>query len=275
MSRSPVAIIAGAGRFPFHVAEEAKREGHRVVAAGLKGWVDPALAGCVDAYEEVVVGQLGHLITWLKSQGAERVVMAGKVTKGIFFDSGVSFDAEALAALSRAHGMSVQALLGAVADRLAEEGMTLLDSSAFLRSHLAAEGVLTKRAPRPNEQGDVQVGVEVAHRLATLDVGQTVVVKDRVVIAVEALEGTDAVIRRAHTLAGGGLVVVKTAAQNQDRRFDLPVVGLETIATLRTCGATCLAIEAGSALLLEREALVAQANAADLCLVGIPPDRGP
>lgn len=269
MPSSQVAIIAGAGRFPFHVAEAARRQGLSVVAMGIQGWADPSLAAQVDGYEEVAVGRLGELIARLKSHGVRQAVMAGKVTKGVLLDRRTSFDAEALGVLSQVHEPSVGALLGAIGKRLADEGITLLDSSTFLRSDLCPSGVLTSRAPTRQEQEDIRVGVPAARQLAALDIGQTVVVKDRVVVAAEALEGTDAAIRRAHQLVGDHLVVVKTAAPQQDRRFDLPVIGAATLGIVRECGVSCLAVEAGLTLVLEREALVRIANAAGICLVGV------
>ena len=161
-----------------------------------------------------------------------------------------------------------------MANRLASEGITLLDSSTFLRANLCPAGVLTRRAPSAAEQNDIPIGFRAARQLASLDIGQTVIVKGRVIIAVEALEGTDAAIRRAHALAGDGLVAVKAASPTQDRRFDLPVIGAETIATLAAAGVSCLAVEADTTLLLDRDALIAAADAARLALVGVaaPPD---
>lgn len=264
-----VAVIAGSGRFPFHVADEAKRQGVEIVAVGLRGWVDPALAHHVQDYVELGVGELRRLIEWLKAQRVTQAIMAGKVTKDVLLDPRALFDAEVRAILTQARDCSVPALLGAVGDRLAQHGITLLDSSTFLQSCLCPLGVLTDRRPSAEESADIEVGMRVARALTALDVGQTVVVKCRVVVALEALEGTDAAIRRAHDLAGDGFVVVKLAGPAQDRRFDLPIVGPETIQTLRDHGVTCLAVEAGSTLLLERDAVLAQANAARVALVGI------
>jgi len=268
----PIAIIAGAGRFPFHVAQEAKRHGVAVVALGIQGWADGSLAGLVDAYEEVAVGQLGRLIERLKSHQVRQAIMAGKVTKEVLLDRRTAFDAEALGVLRQVSGMSVNAVLGAIGARLAQEGIVLLDSSTFLKANLCPAGVVTSRGPTDEERADIHVGARVARALALLDIGQTVIVKRGVVVAVEALEGTDAAIRRAHALAGDGLVVVKTAAADQDRRFDLPVIGVETITTLRETGATCLAVLADATLLLDRAALIASANAAGLCIVGVQGD---
>ena len=270
---SRIALIAGAGRFPFHVAAAAKRQGVNVLAIGIQGWVDPSLAKAVDAYEELGIGQLGELIARLKTQQVRSAIMAGKVTKDVLLDARGSFDAEAGRILAGAKELSVGALLGAIGDRLAREGITLLDSSTFLQADLCPAGVVTSRAPTDAEQADIAVGMAAARALAALDVGQTVVVKRKVVVAVEALEGTDAAIQRAHALAGSGLVVVKAASPAQDRRFDLPVIGTQTIATLQTAGVCCLAVEAGTTLLLDRSAVLAAANAATLCIVGVSVDN--
>ncbi|MBI4597328.1 MAG: UDP-2,3-diacylglucosamine diphosphatase LpxI [Candidatus Omnitrophica bacterium] len=267
---SPIGIIAGAGQFPIHVAEEAKRQGAAVVGIGIEGWVDPAFASHVEAYEELPIGQLKRLIERLKAHQVRHVIMAGKVTKEVLVKAKDRFDAEALAIIIRAGGnMSANALLGAVGKRLAREGMTLMDSSALLSDSLCPVGVLTKRRPTADEERDIRLGAEAARAMAALDVGQTVVVKSGVIVAVEALEGTDAAILRAHGLAGAGCVVVKTGSKKQDRRFDLPVIGPMTIATLREASAACLAVEARTTLMLDRAAIVQAATEAGLCLVGL------
>ena len=269
---SRIAIIAGSGRFPFHVAQEAKRQGAVLVAIGIQGWADATLASHVEAYEELPVGQIGRIIKQLKSWDVRQAVMAGKVTKHVLVNGRTAFDLRALSLLGRVKEFSVPVLLGAIGQMLADEGITLLDSSTFLKESLCPLGVLTARAPTAAEQTDMQLGLRVARALAALDVGQTVLVKNAVVVAVEALEGTDAAIQRAQTLAGGGLVMVKTASPNQDRRFDLPIIGMETIAHLAASGGACLSVEAGTTLLLDRDALIASANAAKLCLVGVSPE---
>jgi DUF1009 family protein len=264
-----IAVIAGAGQFPLLVAQEAKRQGHAVIAFGVQGWADPSLAQAVEAYESVEVGSIGVLIARLKAHAVRQAIMAGKVTKDVLFRPATAFDTETLNLLRAVKGASVNALLGAIAKRLAREGITLMDSSTFLKSSLCPAGVLTTAQPSAAQQGDIRVGVQAARRLASLDVGQTVVIKRGVIVAVEALEGTDAAIRRAHALAGGELVVVKAASPKQDLRFDLPVLGCETVDVLRESGVSCLAVQARKTLLLEKDRLIASANAAGLCLVGI------
>lgn len=272
MSRtSRVAIIAGAGRFPFHVAQEGKRQGYQVITLGLRGWVDPSLAAQVDAYEEVDVGELGRMIERLKSHEVRQVIMAGKVTKEVLVRPRETFDASARALIGRAADASVHHLLGEIANLLAAEGITLLDSSTWLRANLCPKGPVTTRPPSAAETADIGVGYRAARQLAALDIGQTVIVKNRVVVAVEALEGTDAAIQRAYALAGPGLVVVKAASPAQDRRFDLPVIGVETMTILAQSGVSCVAVEANTTLLLDREALVERANASDICVIGVTP----
>lgn len=267
-----IALIAGAGRFPLHVAQEAKRQGRGVLALGIRGWVDPSLAGQVESYEEIAVGQLGHLIDRLKTEGIREAIMAGKVTKEVLVSQRTAFDWEALKLLGHVRDFSVSSVLGAIGNRLASEGIVLLDSSTFLKANLCPEGVMTSRKPTAEEQETIRVGARAARAIASLDIGQTVVVKGRVVIAVEALEGTDAAIRRAHALAGPGLVVVKTASPDHDRRFDLPVLGLDTAGVIAECSVTCVAVERGTTLLLDREALIGSLNQAKVCLIGIAVD---
>jgi DUF1009 family protein len=264
-----VALIAGAGRFPFEVAAAARAQGIPIYAVGMRGWADPSLRQAVDRYEELAVGQLGELLQQFRAWGVRRAVMAGKVTKAVLFTQPQAFDSVMQELLRAAPDASAGSLLGAVAQRLAQEGVELLDSSAFLRGALCPEGALTARAPNPGEWEDIRAGLRAARQLAALDIGQTVVIRRGVVVAVEALEGTDAAIRRAHELAGPGLVVVKVAAAQQDRRFDLPVIGPQTIDHLTASGVSCLAMEAGQTLLLQRERLVAQADTAGLCLIGV------
>ena len=270
-STSTIGIIAGAGQFPFYVAREAKHQGRRVVGFGIRGWAEGTLQHEVDVYHDVAIGQLGRLIQQLKADHVTEVLMAGKVTKAVLVNARESFDAEALGILMRAGGNpTVPALLGAVAKRLGRDGITLIDSSTFLKESLCPAGVLTTRRPTPVEEDDIQLGCRAARAMASLDIGQTIVMHRGVIVAVEALEGTDAAIRRAGTLvAEGGCVVVKTGAPEQDRRFDLPIIGASTISILQETRATCLAVEAGVTLLLDRERVIASANDAKISIVGV------
>lgn len=264
-----IGIVAGGGRFPLHVAQAAKRQGVRVVGIGLQGWVDPGLAERVDIYEELPVGQLGRIRERLNAHHVTQATLAGKVTKEALWDPRAAFDGDALRILQHAREGTVPQLVEAIGRYLGSFGITLVDSSHWLRSSLCPEGSLTSRGPTADEWRDVEAGLGAARTLAALDIGQTVVVKRGIVVAVEALEGTDATIQRAHALAGEGLVVVKVASPHQDRRMDLPVVGTQTLSTLRDTGVTCLAVEAHVTVLLDREDVIASANEAGLCLIGV------
>lgn len=269
MQSQRLGIIAGAGRFPFYVAQEAKKIGIPVAVAGLKGWADASLFAGADAFCELPVGRFADLIAWFKQHEVTGAVMAGKVTKEVLFSGSEEFDDSLKAVLATAGDSSVNALLGAVAQGLQDQGIAVLDSSSLLKDNLAPAGLITAREPSDVEQQDIQVGLKAARLMAELDVGQTVVVRQGVVVAVEALEGTDATIKRAGRLVGDGLVVVKTASPTQDRRFDLPCIGPDTLQVFRESGVKCLAVEAGSTLLLDRERLLEQAEADGLCIWGV------
>lgn len=259
-------IIAGCGPLPFIVAREARAQGRRVVAVGLREETDPALAGSVDAIHWIGVGQLGGLIRALKRERVAEAVMVGKVHLTHLF-SRVRPDLKGALLFLKVPDLRGDTLLEAIADELARQGIRLLDCSAYLGPVLTRPGVLTRRAPSPQEQADIAFGREMARAIAALRIGQTVVVRQRTVVAVESVEGTDAAIRRGGELANGGVVVVKVSRPGQDMRFDLPTVGPETLRALREARATALALDAGRSLLLEREAVLAEADAAGITIV--------
>src|SRR5262245_58636502 len=240
---SPLGLIAGNGRFPFLVAAAARRSGRRVVAAAIREEAFPELAGAVDEIHWVGLGQLGSCIEALRSAGVREAVMAGQVKHRQIF-SDVVPDLKLMAVLARLAVKSTDSLIGGVADALAREGITLLPSTAFLADQLAEAGAMTRRRPSGDEGRDVEYGERVARVLAGMDLGQTVAVKDRAAVALEAMEGTDEVIRRAGGIAGGGVVVVKVAKPRQDMRFDMPVVGRGTLAAMAEAGARVLAVDA-------------------------------
>ena len=246
---APLGLIAGNGRFPFLVAAAGRRAGRRVVAVAIKEETDPALAGEVDEIHWVSLGQLGRCIDALKSGGVREAVMAGQVKHKQIF-SGIVPDLKMMALLARLALKNTDSLIGAVADALGREGIALLSSTALLQDQLATPGAMTRRRPSGDEQKDVEYGREVARALAGFDVGQTVVVKDRAAVAVEAMEGTDEAIRRAGRIAGPGCTVVKVAKPRQDVRFDVPVVGPGHGGRhARGPGAATLAVQAGATLL--------------------------
>jgi DUF1009 family protein len=263
-----IGLIAGGGRFPVLFAESARRAGHRVVATGFVRQTLPALEATVDALTWVKLGEFGRVAAALRAGGADRAVMLGDVAKARFFRDAFPD----LAALKILAGVAVRSddnLLRAIARWLEGEGLPVVDPAPFLADRLAPEGVLTRRAPSEAEWSDVRYGLELARGIGRLDLGQTVVVKDGVAIAVEALEGTDACIRRGGELARADAVVVKAVKPQQDRRFDLPAVGPETVDVMRAARAVVLAVEAGATLVMDRDELVRRADAARIAVVGV------
>jgi hypothetical protein len=264
---SPLGLIAGNGRFPFLVAAAGRRAGRRVVAVAIKEETDPALAGEVDEIHWVSLGQLGRCIDALKGGGVREAVMAGQVKHKQIF-AGIVPDLKMMALLARLALKNTDSLIGAVADALGREGIALLSSTVLLQDQMATAGAMAGRRPSADELKDVEYGREVARALAGFDIGQTVVVKDRAAVAVEAMEGTDEVIRRAGRIAGAGCTVVKVAKPRQDVRFDVPVVGPGTVAAMGEVQARVLAVQAGATLLLDRGELLAQAERADIAVWG-------
>jgi DUF1009 family protein len=264
-----IGLIAGGGRFPILFAESARRAGHRVVAVAHKNETDPALERSVDAFTWVKLGQLGHVRDALKRGGATQSVMLGAITKKRFFADAM-LDATGLKVLARVAVRSDDNLLRAIARFLDEEGVPISDPTPYLQDRLAREGVMGRHAPTEEEWADARYGLELARGIGRLDLGQTVVVKDRVALAVEALEGTDACIRRGGELArSGGFVVVKAVKPNQDRRFDLPAVGTDTVEAIRDAGGRVLAVEAGATLVMDLERMVERADRAKIAVVGL------
>jgi DUF1009 family protein len=262
-------LIAGNGRLPFLVAQAYKSKAdRRVVAVGFKGDTDPALATLVDDFAWIGVGQLGRLIRRFKQAGTEEAVMAGQITPTRLFAK-IAFDARGLKVFAGLKDRKADTIFAAVGDELARDGIRLVDSTRYLDEHLPAEGVLTRTQPTPEQLADVAFGAEAAVELGRLDVGQTVVVKNRAVVAVEALEGTNEAIERGGRLGGQGVVVVKMAKPEQDMRFDVPVIGPETIDALAAAGAALIAIEAKRTFLVEETTTLRAADAAGICVMAI------
>ena len=261
-------LIAGNGRFPFLVLEGARRAGASVAVAAIREETDPQIERVAERLTWVGVGQLGKLLRFFKNEGVEKAIMAGQVKHVQIFSSSIP-DVRMLKMLLRLPRRNTDALIGAVASELAAEGIELIDSTYFLKDQLPQPGTLTKRAPDERERGDIEYGLEVANEIARLDLGQTIVVRDRACVAIEAMEGTDAVIRRAGELVRGRLTVVKIAKPDQDMRFDVPVVGRSTIETIVEAGATCLCLTANKTLMFEREEMIDLANKNKIAIVGV------
>lgn len=264
----PLGLIAGNGRFPFLVARAVRQKGRRVVAVGIREEAFPELEAEVDELHWVGLGQLGKCIDTLKKAGAQEAVMAGQVKHRQIF-SDVVPDLKLMGLLARLAFKNTDSLIGAVADTLEAEGIRLLSSVEFLGDEMARAGAMTRRVPTKDEMKDVAYGRRIATALAGLDLGQSVVVKDRAAVALEAMEGTDEVIRRAGRLAGAGAVVVKVAKPKQDLRFDVPVVGPATVEAMREAKASVLALDAGKTLLLDKEAFLREAEAGGIAVFGM------
>jgi DUF1009 family protein len=260
---NPLGLIAGNGRFPFLVAQAARRSGRRVVAVAIREEASPEIERDVDSVTWVGLGQLGRCIDALRAGGVREAVMAGQVKHRQIF-SDVVPDLKLVALLARLALKNTDSLIGAVADALEREGITLLPSTALLAEDMARAGAMSRRRPSRDEMKDVEYGARIARLLAEHDLGQTAVVKDRAAVALEAMEGTDETIRRAGRIAGPGASVVKVAKPRQDPRFDVPVVGAGTLEAMREAGATVLAVEAGQTLLIDRAPFLAAADAAGL-----------
>ena len=274
-----IGLIAGNGRFPFLALEAARSLGHDVTVVAIREETDPRMDEAVAAGRRaqlhwLSLGQLGRCIAILKDAGVSRALMAGQVKHTKLF-TGVVPDPTLLSILRRLNTKNTDALISAVADFLGEHGIELVDSTSFLQPLMAQAGTLTRREPTTAEWADAEVGYRVADTLAKLDIGQTVVVKDRAVVAVEAMEGTDQVIARAASLAGPGTSVIKVAKPNQDMRFDVPVVGLPTITALIEAEAGVLSIDAGRTLVLDGDAVFQSADESGIAIVGRAPEQAP
>lgn len=266
-----IGLIAGNGRFPFLVLDAARAQGYQVTVIAAREEAFPELETAAARHGAPIhwisVGELGTCITLLERAGITRAVMAGQVKHTRIF-GGVVPDRTFLSVLRQLASKNTDGLIGAVANVLRERGIELMDSTALLAPLLARAGTLTRRAPTKEEWRDFAFGYRMADAIAGLDIGQTVAVKELAVVAVEAMEGTDAVIRRAGELAGPGTRIVKVAKPNQDMRFDVPVVGVATIEAMREAGATALSIDAGRTLVIDGDAVFAAADAAGIAVVG-------
>ena len=271
----PLGLIAGNGAFPLLVLRAARQLGHDVTVVAIEGEASDEMEAVAAqlggaTVTRIPLGQLGKCIKTLTDAGATRAVMAGQVKHVKIFDvfGGVLPDLTLLSVLRRLKAKNTDALITAVTEVLEGHGITLMDSTALLAGLLAGPGVLTRRQPTDAVRQDLDFGYRIADVVAGLDVGQTIVVKDRAVVAVEAMEGTDATIARAGALAGAGTRVIKVAKPSQDMRFDVPVVGVPTIAAMRVAGADALSIDAGKTLVLDGDAFLRAADEAGVVVVG-------
>jgi DUF1009 family protein len=257
------------------VLESAREQGVEMAVAAIKEETAPEIERLAATVEWIGVGQLGHLIRFFKRQHITHAIMAGQVKHRQIFRLNALPDLKMVRLLARLAMKNTDSLIGAVAAELEQNGITLVDSTCFLTPLIAAEGLLSRRAPTRDEQADIDYGLRMASEIARLDIGQTIAVKDQAVVAVEAMEGTDAVILRAGEItAGSSFVVVKVAKPNQDMRFDVPVVGIGTIDAMRRAGATALSITSDRTIMFDKDELIGKANQYRIAVVGTPLGRG-
>ncbi len=268
MSRKTIGIIAGGGQFPILFADAAREKGRRVVAIANKGEASVELEKHVDVLYWVKLGQLGKIIKYFRKERVRETVFLGTITKTRIFRD-VLPDLKGLTLWNKIDVHQDDAILRAVADALEREGIHVLESTEFLKHLLFPGGVLTRKKPSASQVEDIRFGWRVAKEIGRLDIGQCVVVRDRSVLAVEAIEGTDATIRRGGKLAGTGAVVVKVKKPQQDFRFDLPATGAGTITTLSEAGCSVLAVEAGQSLIFDHKDMVAAADRSGIIVVGV------
>lgn len=266
--RKKLGLISGSGQLPIAIASAARLKGYAVVAIGLEPLADKALSSFVDEIKWINVGKLGEIIKTLKKSHIKEAVMAGKVSKSLLFKSRIRPDLRAIKLLLTLKDKSDDSILLAIAKELKKAGITLLNTTDFTTHLLMPEGVLTEDVPSEDEWKDIAFGWKIAKEMGRLDIGQTVVVKNQAVMAIEAIEGTDEAIKRGGNLAGKGSVVIKVSKPQQDMRFDVPVVGLDTLRAMIETKARVLAIEAKKSILLNKEEMIKKSNKAGISIVG-------
>lgn len=261
-------LIAGNGKFPFMVLEGAHQSGAQVAVAAIREETDPHIEQLADRCTWVGIGQLGRMIRFFKDEGVEKAIMAGQVKHAQIFSRAVP-DVRMLKVLLKLPRRNTDSLIGAIASELQSEGIELIDSTFFLQDYLPQTGSLTRRQPDNREREDIEYGLEIAREIARLDLGQTIVVRAKACVAIEAMEGTDETIKRAGSLAHGRLTVVKLAKPDQDMRFDVPVVGVPTIQAMLNAGATCLCVTAGKTLMFDRDEMIKLADQKRIAIVAV------
>lgn len=264
-----IGLLAGVGRLPVEFARAARGMGFKVIAIGLLPGVDNELSSAADKFYAISVGELDKIITTLKDEAVSEVTMIGKITKELMFAGAVQLDVRMQKLLAGLKDNSDDTIMLAFVREFAATGIGVLDQTALIRALMPAEGLLSKRAPSDTERADMEFGFAMAKQIGGLDIGQTVVVKNLAVMAVEAIEGTDACIRRGGQLGRGGIVVAKVAKPNQDMRFDMPTVGPDTITAMIEVRAAALVIEAGKTLLVDKQTVLKLAEEHSIAIMAM------
>ncbi len=266
-----IGIIAGRGELPLVIAEDAQARGYRVVVAALEHLATPDLEKVSDSFRWLNVGKLASLIEYLQKEGVQDAVMAGKVPKSLMFEGKITPDLRAMKLLFTLKDRTDDGILNALADELLREGIRIVDTASFSPNLLMSEGVITRARPSKDQWKDIAFGWAIAKEIGGMDIGQTVVVKDKAVMAVEAIEGTDEAILRGGLYANGGAVIVKVSKPQQDMRLDVPAIGPATIETMIRAGAGVLALEAGRSIIIQKKDVVNRADIAGITIAGITP----
>jgi hypothetical protein len=261
-------LISGMGELPKVIASEARAQGYTVFAIALEPLADRSLSSYVDEIKWVNVGKFGKIIDTLTKHNLKEVIMVGKVPKSLLYKSKITPDLRAIKLLFSLKDRSDESILQAIAQELEKEGFTLLNIASLSSSLLTPEGILTDDSPTEDEWKDIAFGWKIAKEIGRLDIGQTVVVKNQAVMAIEAIEGTDEAIKRGGRLAGKGAAVIKVSKPNQDMRFDVPVVGLNTIRSMTEVGARTLAVEAKKSIILDKDKMIEESKKAGISVIG-------
>ncbi|MCX5696012.1 MAG: UDP-2,3-diacylglucosamine diphosphatase LpxI [Candidatus Omnitrophica bacterium] len=264
-----IGLIAGNRKFPLLFCEAARLKGYSVVAVAIKGDTCPRIKKLADKTYWLKLSEFNRMFEIFRSEGLNKVVMAGQVSPARLFSQEVKKSEDIQQMLLSIRNKKADTIFGAIADKLTAAGLELLDSSIFIQDLLVKKGLLTRRQPDPLVWEDINFGFELAKQVSALDIGQTVAVKEKAIVAVEALEGTDNLIKRAGKIARGGITVIKVAKPKQDMRFDIPVIGLKTIQSLIKAGAKCLAVEADKTLFIDRDAAIKLADRKGISIVGV------
>ncbi len=281
MAEPPIGIIAAGGRLPVLSALGVRAAGREVACVGLAGQYDPQMPALSRRFGRSGVVRVGRWVRLLRRWGVREAVLVGKVRKERMYDPLRLFrqwpDFKAAKLWYRVrHDKRTDAMLTVLSDELLACGITLIDTTRYIPDHLAHQGVMTRVQPSSALQGDITFGLPIAQGVAGLDVGQAIAVKEREVIAVEAMEGTDAMIRRAGELCrSGGWLLIKIAKPQQDLRFDVPTIGLDTIRNVKAAGGRCIAVQAGKTIMLDKPQLIAEADRLGVALVGLTVDKAP
>jgi len=260
-------LIAGNGKFPILFAQQAKKQNFKVISAGISGDTSWLLRFFVDKLTMFRVGELKKLFTYFQEQGVQKVIMAGQVNPKNLFEKNLVLDEEFEKLFQAIKDRKADTIFTAIADKLKEHHMELVNSTFLLNDYLAPQGTLTRSAPTESELDDIAFGKGIAKTMGEIDVGQTVVIKEKAIVAIEGMEGTDRTILRGGKIAQSGAVVVKMSKPSQDLRFDVPVIGPRTIKTMIKSHVRCIAIEAGKTILIDRNKCVGLANKAKICIL--------